>query len=171
MKSPIERSLSRWRWIALFAIATSVLLFAALVSAMLLIYRTAYLTEHRLYGTWKFDSQYAIERLELPHDLGVEMALRKRAEHERITYTPTEIITRKDGATQTMQYEVVGRYSTYHRNMLFEGNDRTVVLRSFQKSSPLSLSSRLIDIHFWDQDRYYIDRTDGDYDVFRRVRR
>lgn len=161
MRADAEQALGRWKWIAGFALATSVALLAALVVAVAILQRPARQTDKRLIGTWQSDADRTIAELRQrrPVDEKQEAALRKLFGKLRITYTETTYTTELNGVTESNRYEVLGR------------DKHSVVIREINPKPPILEVTEFGVIHFDGPDCFWVyTEVGGLCEFFKRVR-
>jgi hypothetical protein len=161
MCADTERSLRRWKWTAVLAIASGAILLAALAVNLLSLRRPIRKTDERLIGTWQSDADrtIAVIRHRRP-DEQQEAALRKIFGKLWVTYGDTACTTELDGVVESNRYEVLGR------------DKQSVVIREIRpKPLPLELSEFVV-IHFDGPDSYWLyTEIGGIQEYFRRVHR
>jgi hypothetical protein len=161
MGARTERSLRRWKWIAVVAIASAGILLAALVVTAVSLLRATHQTDERLSGTWQSDADRTLAALRegRPVEEKQEAALRKLFGKLRVTYTGRTCTTELDGVTESSRYEVLGR------------DKLSVVIREIEtKLSPLEVTEFAV-IHFDGPDSYWLYTKIGSIrEYFKRVR-
>jgi hypothetical protein len=146
MRADTERSLRRWKRIAVVAIAAAGILLAALVATAITLWRPARQTDVRLIGSWQSDADRTIAgmRERRPADEKQEAALRRLFGKLRVTYAATAYTAELEGVTEATRYEVLGR------------DKMSVVIREFE-TNPLPIEvTQFSVIHFDGADSYWL---------------
>lgn len=146
-----ERSLRRWKWIAMVALLITAGLVAFILAVMVVPIRIFRLTDDRLIGTWQSDADRTIAGIQVSElvDAKREAGLRKLFGKMQVKYTATTYTSDFDGSVETNDYQVLGR------------DKSSVVIRTVKnKPSPLEGIFELSDfavIHFDTPDSYWLD--------------
>jgi hypothetical protein len=160
MGDDTERSLRRWKWIALVAMTSTGLLLAALVLVVVFLGRPAAQADERLIGTWQSDADRTVDswRERRPMDKKAEADLRKLFGKVRLTFTNTTFTSELDGVTNSARYEVLARDKV------------SVVIRELDSHPLLRDMSEFVVLHFDGPDSFWLYPAGGIPECFKRVK-